>query len=101
MNCDLSPDLGGGKGLLGGSDDKGLQCRRPKFNPSVRKIPWGKEWLPTPVFLPGEFQEQRSLAGYSLWGRKKSAMTEWIILSFFHLTERNLASLKSKDLPSI
>ena len=70
MNCDLSPDLGGGKGLLGGSDDKGLQCRRPKFNPSVRKIPWGKEWLPTPVFLPGEFQEQRSLAGYSLWGRR-------------------------------
>ena len=26
------------------------------------------EWLPTPVFLPGEFHEQRSLAGYSPWG---------------------------------
>jgi len=23
----------------------------------------------TPVFLPGEFHEQRSLAGYSPWGR--------------------------------
>ena len=23
---------------------------------------------PTPVFLPGEFHGQRSLAGYSLWG---------------------------------
>ena len=23
------------------------------------------EWLPTPVFLPGEFHGQRSLAGYS------------------------------------
>ena len=22
--------------------------------PGVRKIPWRKEWLPTPVFLPGE-----------------------------------------------
>ena len=33
-----------------------LQCRRPGFNPWVGKIPWGKEWLPTPVFLPGEIQ---------------------------------------------
>ena len=26
---------------------------------------------PTPVFLPGESYEQRSLVGYSLWGRKE------------------------------
>ena len=26
--------------------------------------PWRREWLPAPVFLPGEFHEQRSLAGY-------------------------------------
>ena len=25
--------------------------------------PGRKEWLPSPVFLPGEFHEQRSLAG--------------------------------------
>jgi len=25
----------------------------------------GREWLPTPVFLPGEFHGQRSQAGYS------------------------------------
>ena len=31
-----------------------------------------KEWLPTPVFLPREFHGQRSLAGYSPWGRKVS-----------------------------
>ena len=30
----------------------------------------------TPVFLPGESHGQRSLAGYSLWGRKESDMTE-------------------------
>ena len=24
------------------------------FNPWVGKIPWIREWLPTPVFLPGE-----------------------------------------------
>ena len=28
------------------------------------KIPWRKKWQPTPVFLPGESHEQRSLAGY-------------------------------------
>jgi len=30
----------------------------------------------TPVFLPGEFHGQRSLAGYSPWGPKESDMTE-------------------------
>ena len=35
-----------------------LQCRRPGFNPWVRKIPWRKEWQTAPVFLPGEFHGQ-------------------------------------------
>ena len=34
------------------------------FDPWVRKIPWRREWQPTPVFLSGEFHGQRSLAGY-------------------------------------
>ena len=34
-------------------------------------IPWRREWLPTPIFLPGEFQGQRSLAVYSPWGHKE------------------------------
>ena len=38
------------------------------FNPWIGKIPWRREWPPTPVFLPGEFHGQRSLAGS--WGRK-------------------------------
>ena len=38
------------------------------FNPWVRMIPWIRAWLPTPVFLPGESHEQRSLAGYSPQG---------------------------------
>ena len=50
------------------------QCRRHKrcrFNPWVRKIPWSREWHPTPVaFLPEKFYGQKSLAGYSLWGPK-------------------------------
>ena len=36
-------------------------CGVPGFNSWVRRISWRKEWLPTPVFLPGEFHGQRSL----------------------------------------
>ena len=43
--------------------------------------PWRKEWLPTPVFLPGEFHGQRSLAGYSPWDHKESGTTEQLTLS--------------------
>ena len=32
-----------------------LQCRRLGYDPWVRKIFWRREWLPTPIFLPGEF----------------------------------------------
>ena len=39
-----------------------LQCRRPGFNPWIEKIPWRKEWLSTPVFMPEEFHGQKSLA---------------------------------------
>ena len=55
--------------------------RRHRFNPWVRKIPWRREWLSTPVFLPGEFHGQRSMAGYSSWGRKELDMTEQLTLS--------------------
>ena len=47
------------------------------------KIPWRREWLPTPVFLPGESHEQRSLVGYSPRGPKEVDMTEWLTLSLF------------------
>ena len=36
--------------------------RRTRFDPSFGTIPWRREWLPTPVFLPEEFHGQRSLA---------------------------------------
>ena len=39
--------------------------RRCRFDPWVRRIPGSRSWHPTPVFLPGEFHGQRSLAGYS------------------------------------
>ena len=51
-------------------------CSRLGFNPWVGKIPWKRKWQPTPVFLPGKFQGQRNLVGYSWWGRKESDTTE-------------------------
>ena len=51
----------------------------------VGKIPWRREWHPTPVFLPGEFHEQRSLVGYSPWGLRESDTTERPTLTFIVL----------------
>ena len=42
-----------------------LQWGKPGFNPWVGKIPWRRERLPTPVFVPGESYGHRSLVGYS------------------------------------
>ena len=39
------------------------------------------EWLPTPVFFPGEFHRQRNLEGYSPWGHKESDTAEGLTLS--------------------
>ena len=43
-----------------------LQCKIPEFDPWVGKIPWRREWVPTPVFLPGESLGQRGVEDYSL-----------------------------------
>ena len=43
--------------------------------------PWRREWLPPPVFLPGEFHGQRNLAGYSPWGCKESDTTQRLSLT--------------------
>ena len=37
---------------------------------------WRRKWQPTPVFLPGESQGQRSLLGCHLWGRTESDTTD-------------------------
>ena len=67
-----------------------LQCGIPGFNSWVRKIPWRREWLPTPVFLPGEFHGQRSLAGYSPWDHKELDITEQ--LTFFTLWDLSFST---------
>ena len=50
--------------------------KRLRFDPWVRKTFWSRAWQPTPAFLPGKSQGQRSLAGYSPQGCKESDKTE-------------------------
>ena len=83
-----------------------LQSRRSGFNPWTWKIPWGREWQPTPVFLPGESHGQRSLAGYSPQDHKESDTTERLTRSLFcfsqHLCQRDDRNqmVPTIDLPS-
>ena len=39
------------------------------------------KWQPTPIFLPGKSHRQKSLVGYSPWGRKESDTTERLHLA--------------------
>ena len=72
------------KGGLAGNEPS-CQCRRHRrlrFDPPVWKIPWGREWQPTPILLPREFHGQRSLVGYSPWDQYKELdMTEQLSTS--------------------
>ena len=42
-----------------------MEVNKVVFEPWVRKICWRRKWQPTPVFLPGEFDKQRSLRSHS------------------------------------
>ena len=64
------------KNLLANAEN----IKRHKFDPWVRKVPWRREWQPTPVFLPGEFHGQKSLVIYSPWGYRESDTTGQITL---------------------
>ena len=72
-------------GFPSGSDSKESDCSAGDLGsiPGLERSPGEgmAEWLPTPIFLPGEFHEQRSLAGYSPWGCKDLDTTEWLTLA--------------------
>ena len=65
-------------GFPGGSDCKESACNRGDLGliPQLGRF-LEKGRLPTPVFLPGEFHEQKSLAGYSPWSHKESDTAEF------------------------
>ena len=61
---------------------KNLPAMQETWVLEFRKIPGRRKLLSTPVFLPGEFHEQRSLVGYSPWSSKELDMTEGLSLSW-------------------
>ena len=70
-------------------------CRRPRFDPWVRKFHWRKKLQPTPVFLPAESHGQKSLAGYSPWGCQEFDTTEWLTLLLSYIYNYILSSPES------
>ena len=72
------------KGFPGGSDCKESICSAGIQVTTHGKISWRREWLPTPVFLPEEFHEQRNLVGYSPWDRKELDTTECLTHTHTH-----------------
>ena len=71
-------------GFLAGSDGKesAQNVGDPGSNPGSGRR--RREWLTTPVFLPGEFHGQRSLVGYSPWGRRVGH--DWVTNTFTHIS---------------
>ena len=63
---------------------------------TLESYTWRRQWHPTPVLLPGESHEQRSLVGCSPWGREESDTTERLHFPFhFHALEREMAAHSS------
>ena len=83
------------RGFSGGSDSKGSACNSGDLGsiPGLGRSPGEGKGYPTPVFLPGEFHGQRSLAGYSPWGCKELDMTEQLTLIRWNTSiKRNISS---------
>ena len=85
----------------GSGKESACQFRRHGFNPWVRKIPWRRKWQSTPLFLPGKFHGQRSLASYSPWGHKELDTTQPSLTHLSDLNEPNLKALNGLARPSI
>ena len=65
------------KGFPGGKMVKSLPSLWGTWVQSwAGKVSWRRKWQPTSVFLPGKSHGQRSLSGYSPWGRRESNVTE-------------------------
>ena len=71
---------------------KDLPAMQESLVRSLGKVPWRREWQPTPVFLPGESHGQRSPAGYSPGGRKGTDMSEELTLFHFLIRRHPLWS---------
>ena len=90
-----------------GSEGKESACKvktwvcslRPGFNPWVGKIPWRRQWQPTPVLLPGKSHGRKSLIGYkaTVHGVVKSEprLSDFTFTFHFHALEKEMATHSS------
>ena len=61
--------------------------------PELGRFPWRRKWQSAPVLVPG----QRSMVGYSTWGRIESDTTEQLQFPFtftfhFHALKKEMAT---------
>ena len=73
----------------GATGDVGLIPGSKRSPEKKKKIPWRREWQPTPVFLPIESHGQRSLVSYSPWGHKESDTPEQLSIARNYLKMEN------------
>ena len=62
-----------------------LAMQETRIRSLDQEEPLEQGMVPTPVFLPGEFQGQRSLVGYSPWDHKESDTTERLTHTHIHI----------------
>ena len=79
-------------GFAGGPVVKNLPAKQETW---VGEIPWRRDRLATPVFLPGKSHGWRSLAGYNPWGCKELEATERLHLHKYPLNEEEKDSKHS------
>ena len=64
-----------------------------------KAYPWRRKWQPTPVFLPGEPQGQRSLVGYIVHRVAELDTTEWIEYIYIWKGLDSIINNRAKILP--
>ena len=91
---DLSHDLGLPRWHSG--KESARQCRRPEFDPRIRKIPWRRKWQTTAVCLPGKIpwtEEPGGLQSMWSWRVWHDYVTEHACIPW--LRQKSLNILKS------
>ena len=80
--------------------ESACQCRRARFYPWVKKIPWRRKWQPNPVFLLGKSHGQQNLAGCSPWGHRvrQDLVTKQRKQSYLKPSEEKVAQYYHSDI---
>ena len=65
----------------------------PGSIPGLGTFPRKRKWQPTPVLLPGRAHGQRSLVGYSPWGRNESDTIEELYFHWVRFYTKILSNL--------